>query len=477
MSGGENMNIVQIVSDTLRRDYIGCYGNDKVHTENLDRFAGESIVFDKAYVSSFPTIPHRRDLHTGRHTFTYSKWSFNGREPNLPWDEVILSESLSQAGYTTMFIADTPHLVRDRHGFDRGFDGWSWIRGQENDRGPWTNPTKESKELGDILGYHYLMNIQMRKFESDYFVAQTMQAAEKWLELNYDQHENFFLYIDTFDPHEPWDPPKWYADIYDPDWEGGPVSGMAYAPKRTTIASHLSEEELNHLRALYAGEVTLVDRWVGRVFQKIEDLGLYEDTAVVFTTDHGTYLGEHNAIGKNAVLYEETAHIPLIMKMPDSMGSVHGRCDALVQPPDLMPTFLEIAGAKIPDRVQGKSLLPLIQDEEKQIRDIAVSSGSLLTTFWITTTSPDWALIAVKKGAKKHLEDAVQQGLYRKEMNAPDTSELYNLKADPTQSRDAYKENPEVAETLHSKMVRFLESIGTREDLLKGWKTQPSPKG
>ncbi|MFB0523421.1 MAG: sulfatase, partial [Candidatus Bathyarchaeia archaeon] len=323
------MNVVQIVSDTLRRDYLGCYGNKKVHTGNLDRFAEESIVFDKAYVASFPTIPHRRDLHTGRYTFAYSKWSFDGREPNLPWDEIILSESLRQAGYTTMFIADTLHLVRDRHGFDRGFDGWLWVRGQEGDR-YMTNPTNDSEELGDVLGHRYMMNVQMRRFESDYFVAQTMQAAEKWLELNYDRHRKFFLYIDTFDPHEPWDPPKWYADMYDPEWKGGAVPGMAYVPNRTTTASYLSEEELNHLRALYAGEVTLVDRWVGRLLQKIEDLGLFEDTAVVFTTDHGTYLGEHNTIGKTSVLYEENAHIPLIMRLPDSMESIHGRCDALV---------------------------------------------------------------------------------------------------------------------------------------------------
>jgi arylsulfatase A-like enzyme len=471
------MNIILIVSDTLRYDYLGCYGNTMVHTESIDRLARESLVFDKAYIASFPTIPHRRDLHTGRYTFTYSDWSFDGRESNLPWDEIILSESLRQAGYTTMLIADTPHLIRDRHGFDRGFNGWLWIRGQEADRFM-TNPTKESEELGDIVGRQYLMNVQMRRFESDYFVSQTMQAAEKWLELNYDKHEKFFLYIDTFDPHEPWDPPKWYADMYDPKWKGGPVPGMAYAPKRITVASQLSDEELNHLRALYAGEVTLVDRWVGRLLQKIEDLGLYEDTVVVFTTDHGTYLGEHNYIGKTPVLYEEVAHIPLIIRMPDSAKDIRGRCDSLVQPPDLMPTFLEIAGAKIPNSVQGKSLLPLIRGEEEQIRDIAVSSGSLMTTYWITVTSSKWSLIVVKEGAKKHLEDAVQKGLYRSEMSAPVASELYDLTTDTNQSRNLYEENPEVAEILQSKMLCFLKSLGTREDLLSSWrKTQSSSKG
>lgn len=137
-----------------------------------------------------------------------------------------------------------------------------------------------------------------------------------------------------------------------------------------------------------------------------------------------------------------------------------------------MPTLLEFAGAKIPGRVQGKSLLPLIQGEKDEIREIAVSSGSLLRTHWITVTSSEWSLIAVKEGAKEQVEDAVQKGLYAKEIKAaPVTSQLYNIIADPTQSRNLYEENLKVAETLHSKMIQFLLSLGTRGDLLKGWKT------
>ncbi|HIE19173.1 TPA: sulfatase, partial [Candidatus Bathyarchaeota archaeon] len=118
------MNIIQIVSDTFRRDYLGCYGNDWIHTEHLDRFAGNSVIFDRAYVASFPTIPHRHDLFTGRYTFIYSMWA------PLPRDEIIISQLLRQAGYVTMLIVDTPHMIRDAHYFDRGFDAWWWIRGQ-----------------------------------------------------------------------------------------------------------------------------------------------------------------------------------------------------------------------------------------------------------------------------------------------------------------------------------------------------------
>ena len=446
------MNIIQIVSDTFRRDFLGCYGNNWIHTENLDRLAKESMVFDKAYIASFPTIPNRHDLFTGRYTFIYSKWA------PLPRDEIILSQTLRQAGYTTMLIVDTYHMIRDTHYFDRGFDGWWWIRGQEHDR-YMTNPTQDPPERKKAFGTRYLQNVSNRVYEEDYFVAQTMTAATRWLELNYDQHDKFFLHIDTFDPHEPWDPPRWYAEMYDPDWKGGDVPGGAYVMgvKRPS-ASDLTPEQLNHLRALYAGEVTLVDRWVGRLLQKIEDLGLLEDTAIIFTTDHGTYIGEHGYVGKKDELYEEVAHIPLIMRLPDSEGAPHGRCDAIVQSPDLMPTILDLAGAKIPPTVQGRSLLPVIKGEQTEEREIAVSSPSFVSSVlpsWITVTSKQWALLA-----------AIQNSDIDGGSEETVESKLYDLTKDPNETQNLYVEKTEVAEELRSEMIRFLRALGAKEEVL-----------
>ena len=117
-----------IVSDTFRRDNLGCYGDNWISTPNIDCFAEEAIIFDNAYVGSFPTVPHRHDLVTGRYTFTYSEWA------PLPQDETVLAGELGGAGYVTMMIADCPHILENGFHFDRGFDGWEWIRGQESDR-------------------------------------------------------------------------------------------------------------------------------------------------------------------------------------------------------------------------------------------------------------------------------------------------------------------------------------------------------
>ena len=441
-----SMNIIQIVSDTFRRDFLGCYGNNWIHTEHLDKFARDSVIFDRAYIASFPTIPHRHDLFTGRYTFTYSTWA------PLPKDEVILSQLLRQAGYVTMLIVDTYHMIRDAHYFDRGFDGWWWIRGQEHDR-YMTNPPEVSEERQKALGRQYLQNVSLRRFEEDYFVAQTMTSAIKWLELNYDQHEKFFLHIDTFDPHEPWDPPRWYVEMYNPEWKGGDVPGGAYIPGiERPAASELTEEQLNHLRALYAGEVTMVDRWIGRLLQKIDDLGLLEDTAIIFTTDHGTYIGEHNYVGKRPRLYEEVAHIPLIIRLPDSLGAPSGRRDEIVQSPDIMPTILELAGVNIPPTVQGRSFLSVIRGESEG-RDFAVSSASLAgqrLPDWITVTSKRWALLA------SQAESGIK-------------SELYDLSRDPGETRNLIEEESEVADELRSKMISLLRSLGTKEETLRKW--------
>ena len=130
------MNIIEIVSDTLRYDAVAYHGVDPVdwdilqrpQTPHIDRFAATAMVFDRAYNGSFPTIPLRTDMITGRYTFPFRVWT------PLPDDEVTLAERLGEAGYVSMLICDTPHLVRDGHRFDRGFSAWHWNRGQEGDR-------------------------------------------------------------------------------------------------------------------------------------------------------------------------------------------------------------------------------------------------------------------------------------------------------------------------------------------------------
>jgi len=144
------MNIILIVSDTLRYDHLGCNGNERIYTPHIDRFAERCVVFDRCYAASFPTMPMRADLLTGKWTFTYLGWA------PLPREEVILPELLRRNGYLTTAVVDTPFFIRNGYHYDRGFVDFIWVRGQ----GP------ERRDLN-----------YERRYEEDYCAPRTMIAA------------------------------------------------------------------------------------------------------------------------------------------------------------------------------------------------------------------------------------------------------------------------------------------------------------
>jgi len=470
------MNFVVIVSDTFRRDHLGCYGNEWIHTPNLDRLAAESVVFEQARAASFPTVPNRRDVLTGRFTFTYCDWA------PLPPDEVVLAEVMGTAGYRTMMILDTPHIVAHGYNFSRGFHGWEWIRGQEHDewrtspRDPALPCAPEKLRRPETTVKQYLRNVADRRSEEDYFVARTMIQAMQWLEENLES-QPFLLYVDTFDPHEPWDPPQRYVNLYDPGYQGEEVIYPRYAP-----CDFLSEPELKHVRALYAGEVTLVDTWVGRLLRRIDELGLRDDTAVIFTTDHGFYHGEHGLMGKSIIaeefscavpLYDEVARIPLMIRAP---GMKPGHRQAFAQPPDLMPTVLDLSGVRIPDTVQGTSLAPVLRGEEDHVRPLALTSHSIIygprAKRFTTITDGEWTLIYPgarfdpSQAAASSIVDSILR-IEKATYAGAGGPELYHLPTDPAQRRNVFAEHRDTAARLHAQHVRMLEELGTPEEHLE----------
>src|SRR5262249_21133490 len=215
-------NVILIISDTMRRDALGCYGGRWVKTPHLDAFARSGVRCDNAYLCSFPTVPTRHDILTGRYSFSFKPWS--------PLDKgtVTLQDVLRSAGVYTALEVDTPHPFRPDYNYQRNFDFVQINRGQENDVYQ-TKPIKvklpcDLKKLrnGATVVTQYLRNVAARKVEEDYFCARTMRAAADWLGKNHKQ-QPFFLYVDPFAPHEPWDPPRSYVEKYDPDYHGEEV--------------------------------------------------------------------------------------------------------------------------------------------------------------------------------------------------------------------------------------------------------------
>jgi arylsulfatase A-like enzyme len=469
------MNVITIVSDTLRADYLACYGNPWTRTPNFDRLAGSAVVFDRAYVHNFPTVPARCDMWTGRYTSAYFDWG------PLPRDEIILSQVLSAGGVTTMLIGDTLNLFRDGYYFDRGFHAFHWIRGQASDRYQ-TDPrvvdvsaVAEASFDPNATLIPHLRSTRDRRHEEEYFPAQTFRDAARWLERNRG-NQPFYLHIDTFDPHEPWDPPAWYVERYDPGYEGREIASPKYA-----TADYLTPAELLHCRALYAGEVSLVDTWLGWFLITVENLGLLDSTAIIVTADHGFYLGEHGWIGKSLIdrgvqrflpLYEEVARVPMLVYIP---GIKPGRSGALVQPVDIAPTVLELLDIPAPAEMQGHSWTPLFTGNAVSVRDFAWSGPAVHHRGRYrpstVTTADGWCLIynGQVEPPTGEREIWAVDGRLREEVLPPHVPEpeLYYLPDDPRQGRNLFLDHRDRAEKIRSKHLDMLEQLGVSEEALE----------
>jgi len=468
------MNFIIIVSDTLRRDHLGCYGNDWISTPHIDDFARQAITFDRAYSASFPTVPHRRDLLTGRFTATYTGWA-----PLSP-DETVLADVLASNGYVSMMVCDCPHILENGYHYDRGFDGFEWVRGQESDR--WKtypeapeHPCDPAKiRSAERLQKLHRRNVAHWQYESDTFVARTMTTAARWLEHNY-KRDKFFLYVDTFDPHEPWDAPQWYVDMYDPGYTGQAVDYPLYS-----AVDFLTEAELEHCRALYAAEVTLVDRWVGVLLQKIKDLGLLKNTMVIFTTDHGFLHGEHGIIGKSLIsknyfsyipLYEEINHIPFIVCYP---GAKPRRSQALVQPMDVMPTLIHLSKTDDPGTMHGKSMAGVLLGKCNEHHPFAVSAPYLESESCpVTVVKGCWtAVLYPRQQTGKKLVDKAVDG-FEKVQDADkegDGDLLFDVESDPAQEHNVKAQHPDVIAELRKDLVHRLEEVGTAGEIVERWR-------
>ena len=248
------MNVIWVVADTFRRDHIGAYGNSTIRTPSLDALAAKSVRFDAHYAAGFPTMPTRADHLTGRWTMSFMGW-----EP-LPSGVTTLAEILADHGFHTAASVDTPYYLRNGMNYDRGFQSFFMNRGQDT---MWS--------LVPQPGYHNeaLDVREAWRFESDRGAPRTFMTAMQWLERHY--KEDFFLYVDTWDPHEPWDAPAYYTDLYWPGYDGEVVLPV-YGNWRDVPG--YGEEKLRKGHATYCGEITMVDTWLGFLLRAVENMGL-----------------------------------------------------------------------------------------------------------------------------------------------------------------------------------------------------------
>ena len=454
-ASGPPKNLIVIIADTFRADHLGCYGAERVKTPALDRLADESVTFTACYADGLPTIPARRVYHAGRSIIPMRQ---HGGWIPLKEDRTTMAQVLGRKGFRTGFIADTYHYFKPEMNFHKGFDSWQWIRGQESDRyrsGPRDafDPQKHMPEHLWNARYdgnmrQYMMNTQDRKADEDYFCARSLRAGIDWLKANRST-KRFMLFIDTFDPHEPWDAPKRFQQMY---YDAYPCERFLFG--YGVQQKDIRPEDLPAIRGLYAAEVSFVDMWVGRFVEEVRRLGLLDDTILVFSTDHGTHLGEEGCVQKTAALLNScVARLPLIVRHPDP--AVAGkRVDALVSASDYMRTFLAMLGIEHKVPIDGKNVWPLATGAADRLHD------RVFTEFGRYAAVHDgrWHYFQ-DGGGKGALEPAyLQKQADRVRSQARGAPHLYDLEADPGETKNVVLDHPDVAAEMQQHIARRLQA-------------------
>ncbi len=363
-------NVVVILLDSLNRHHVGAYGSTEFDTPNLDRLAARSLRFDRHYSGSLPCMPARHDILCGAWDFLWRPWG----SIEL-WEEPI-TRYLHGAGVTTMLVSDHPHLFETGgENYHTDFTGWEYLRGHEDD--PWRTAPDPSAigapavpAMDAWINRHYDTSRTWFREESDFPGARTMSEAARWLATQAPAADRFMLFVDEFDPHEPFDVPEPWMSRYDSDWEGPRVIWPPYAIDAVASGT-IDERTARHIRANYGAKVTFIDHWLGRILDELDRQDLWDDTAVILCTDHGHYLGERDLFGKPGVpVYQEMGHLPLLVAWP---GREHGVVDSLTTSVDLFSTLCEVFGVEPGHRTHGRSLVPLIEGTASSVRDWALT--------------------------------------------------------------------------------------------------------
>ncbi|MBU4316259.1 MAG: sulfatase [Proteobacteria bacterium] len=354
------MKAIMIMFDSLNRHMLPPYGCDWVKAPNFERLAEKSVVFDNCYCGSLPCMPARRELHTGRVNFLHRSWG-----PIEPFD-VSMPEMLKKKGIYTHLASDHYHYWEDGGcTYHTRYNTWEISRGQEGD--PWKGVVKDP-DIPDHVpsqreamgGSHWRQDWVNRTYmqkEENQPQAKTFGMGLEFIQTNH-KEDNWFLHIETFDPHEPFFTQQQYKDLYPDEYKGPhfdwPNYYMVTEPP----------DQVQHMQLEYAALVSMCDTYLGKVLDRMDQYDLWKDTLLILNTDHGFLLGEKDWWAKNvSPVYNEVAHIPLFIWDPRS-GKKGEHRQSLVQTIDLAPTLLDYFGIHLPNMMQGVPLADTIKNDK-----------------------------------------------------------------------------------------------------------------
>ena len=387
---GSRPNILWICTDQQRHDTIGALGNPHVSTPNLDGLVKEGCAFTHAYCQSPVCTPSRASFLTGMYAVAVHV-NGNGNS-HFPDDPPLVTKLLADAGYDCGLVGKL-HLA-SAHGrieprVDDGYRYWQYSHAPRDDWETGHDYADWVRARGEVLG-KLIESLDGVPAE----LHQTTWCAEKTIDFIREERQGPWLAsVNIYDPHPPFNPPKHYRAMFDPDRMPGPhfrdkdldqqsrlaavdFQSKAQHPDELDIASPIipqtpaegyedittgGERTAKTLQAAYYAMIKLVDDQVGRILEALDETGQRENTLVIFTSDHGETLGDHGLIMKGCRFYEGLVRVPLIVSWPGHV--VANRRDDLVELLDIAPLLMELAGLEVPARMCGRSLLPLISGQ------------------------------------------------------------------------------------------------------------------
>ncbi len=399
---------------------MGCYGFDEETTPYIDTLAAEGIVFTKAFAQASWTLPSTVSLFTSLHPLSHKVWS---RERRLADKALTLAEALKEKGFKTCGMtanASASSVYNLFQGMDDEIALFDW----ENDE------LKSKKRLNVIWAEDFV------------------DPAWNWISKNKD--EQFFMYIHFLQPHTPYNPPSSFLDETAQAYNG-PLKEMEPLMLRKLNLDELTGADIEYLKSKYKGNLKYADYYLGKILDIFKEFGIFENTILVITSDHGESFQEHGVFGHSHNLFDEEIRIPLILRFPKKFGLGGKKIEALVQSMDLMPTFLDIyRQGRINENLQGKSLLPLILESEEIGHRYIL--GSLSKPFVEEETR----------------SDMLRDGKYKIIIDRKETL-LFDLEADPGEQNNLFLQNPIISNFYNRQLLKLRSELLSDEDLaMKG---------
>lgn len=332
------MNIVFIVIDTLRASRLGCYRYPLATSPTIDALAGQGARFERCFAPGIPTTPAHTTMYTGLHPISHNIVCHGG-QVDLDRKIPVLPELLQNAGYTTAAV-------------DNLYDIKPWL----------------------ARGYEFYINPSFRhKLRLLVSCDEINARAIPWIKDH--AREKFFLFLHYWEPHTPYTPPKRYQNFYPSDRDPySPEFSSFEAVKQQPIYGMFGDlwfhklgpiTDADYVSSLYDAEIRRVDDGVAEILRTLDETGLSEDTLVVLTGDHGESLTEHDIYFEHHGLYDETIHVPLMMRYPGKIAP-NSTVKPMVQHLDIAPTLLDACGVSVPDKMEGRSLWPLATGQTEQ---------------------------------------------------------------------------------------------------------------